>query len=1571
MAERSTCDMSRMRWTRLVLSWLVSVSLVLVTSRLEAQPPGPVENPAAPLTPQQRAALNHVLYRSPQMTAFITRAKGAIESGDLRNGLRMLQQILGDPRGAADRAAGGIAPSDSFAWSETGLKSQRREVLDIFESLTDEQLETYERTYGTLATEALQQAEASGDLTQLQEVVRRCWPTAAGAQAIDRLATRLLDRDQAETAARLWNGLANSRVHRFRVSESIFEKAAVAYLLAGKSEAAEAMLRQQEARYGVRPLSVADLERELTSRVPQIGGWPEEWTTPFGSSGHNTVSAGTTPWLEPQWSQPLNSSPSFEMLADWEKRQVANEVESVAGATTPIVANGLIVVRDFDGVRACDPATGRIVWRYDATLSLSQLADAVLSSRYLTSSWSIMEMAWVGNAAIGMVSSDGDRVFAVDWVEFSATAPATQKGARRYSGPTISALNRLVCLPTSAGTSEPASDGSPQRVEPLWVAGGTPTPSPTDQLGGHLFVGPPIVSGDSVFVIVESGRDKELKLARLDARTGQLQWMQTLGIVEQPTFSATDRLSRLSSCIPAIGEGIAVCPTDAGYLVGVDTVTGELLWMQTYFEMRLPSRFGSTILREADGAFVGYRDPPHIDDGRVVYLPRHSEELHCYGLQSGEELWHVPREDGQYVGAIRNGVACIVGKSTVRGVSLDDGRTLWKRRIGVTSGRGVLTDDGYLLPLKAGGVARIDLMTGKRQGSNIVPALLNRQFTRSMSTDDAQLPRSSQEVALARFGLVDESLDAELRPGNLLLHDRQVFSVGPHTITAFPQADSLLLDLRARRDSTQGPSVDPFQLACLELLLGHQAEGEDTLAELARQKQHPQRTKARWMLRNLILADLRRADDTLTAARFRVRVQQFQSLIDSPFDEQQLLFEKVRWEQRQGDRDAVLQLLAGLSQVQLQSFLPQDDGFESVVASSSLSRSLIRDALRIEADAGNNPLRDTMNRDLLAALRSNSLPEMRRFIELYGDSPQAARIRNRLADRLIQNGDVQAAELTLLPNLSLAERQEQAVAQILYITLLTQEQLDGEAGRALLDGLQNCRGVSIDHLRTDSLQSPLAVLAQRNRFTELESPVFDDFVAAFDRDRQAWSAYLDCQRPAWNVRQVVIRPRPFSAADPELVRLWTQTPRQLSLSDDKEFHLLHNGSYVNSWWKLVDRYAGIERGSIRVPSRPSIANAQAYRTIGHLVPVGAEASLTGISLLEYRNQAPLWQFSFPPTQTARETLEPGPSTPTVCVFQTRKHLIAVDPRNGNVLWRRSDLDMESGVTVDREFGLLGDDHVIVIFHRDQQSYTRLDALTGAILNTGKLASDFRYGRAVFGRKLYHRSTIDDKGQQFARIWDPLTETLELDEPINGRLLDEENGDELGLLDTNGRLRVYQMPDVRLLVDTDLGKSATQSVTTFKFFSDEERFYINLARPQPRRQQSAPRHYPVTNSLPSWPLDPGLLLAVDRVTGRIIWRRHVTHQSLLRLEQFDLPFFVGMSRVGQTNQAGSVQTLEVEVFDRATGETIGHERNLMSDRFVHYQLNDNRGTLKLHGLSSSIEIDFRVPPPGILLEQRPL
>ncbi|MBI1312149.1 PQQ-binding-like beta-propeller repeat protein [bacterium] len=1544
--------------------------LLAVAADASAQPVGPPDDQAGPLTPQQKAALNHVLFRSPQMTAFIVQAREAINRGDLQNGLRMLQQVLGDPRGAVDPAAGAMPPPDSFAWTEAGLKSHRREVLDIFESLTTEQLQFYERTYGPIAAETLARAEASGDLTQLQEVVRRCWPTAAGARAVDLLATRLLDQGQLESAARLWSELADSRMHRHRVTEVIFEKAAVAQVLAGNSDDAERMLQQLELRFGTRPVSLAALERELIPSLPRFDGEPADWGSPYGGPNHNAISAGTTPWLEAEWSTPLSSASPFDMLSNWEKKQIANEVDEIGTAVAPIVVNGQIVVRDLDGVRACDPATGRTMWRYDGTLTFPQLVTRILQTRYRTSPDSIMEQFWIGNPTIGMVTSDGERVFAIDWVDFSAVAPATQLRSRRFSGPTILATNRLVCLPASRPDSaNGASSGETVRVEPLWTLGGTPDPSPSDRLGGHLFVGPPLALGDSVFAIVESFRDKELKLIRVDARSGQLQWMQTLGIIEQPMYAASQPVRRMPSCIPAIARGIAVCPTDAGFLVGVDTVSGELLWMQTYFEMRLPSRFGSTILREAEEAFIGFPDPPHIERDRVVYLPRHSDDLHCYDLRSGNELWHVPRETDQYVAAIRDDVVAVVGSSGMRGVSLIDGHTLWQRRVGVPSGRGVQTEDGYLLPLKSGSVTQFDLKTGSPRGSSIVPTLLQRQLTRTQIADAAR-PLRPQEIARARFGLLDESISSELRPGNLLLHDRSVYSVGFETMTAFPQAGSLLLELHSRRGTTE--AVDLFQLACVELLLGNQTEGEATLVELAERSGHQQQNEARWMLRNLILSDLRRSDGRLSAAQFQRRVQQFESLIDSPFDEQQLLFERIRWEQKHGNQNSLLRVVAELPTLRLRSFIPQADGFDSVVSSSALSRSLIRETLLSSDSPASNPLRDVMNRELLAALRSDSVEELQRFIELYGDTPYAARVRNRLADHLMQRGDAQAAELTLLPNLQSAEEEQRAVSRILHIALLTQERLDSEAGRALLDYSQQSHGVSIKAVLTDGLQSPLSVLASGARLDAKAEPKFEDFVAAFDRGLQAWSAYLDMQPLARDVRQVVIRRQSRSMGDQDLVRLWSETPRQIAGPEGIEFSILHRGSYINDQWRLVDRYAGTERGTIRIASRPNFANAESYRSVGHFMPIGGQASLLGVSLLEYQNQSPLWQFAFPPLESSLESLEPGPSTPTVCVFQSRKHLIAVDPRQGDVLWRRSDLDLESGVYVDREEGLIGDDRVIVIFHRDQQSYTRFDALTGAVLNQGKLPLDFRFDKRLFGRKLFYISTTDTNSQRFVRVWDPLTETYELDEPFAVRLLHDATTDgELALLETDGRLRVYQMPKTQLILDTQLGQSALHTVTTLQFFSDRERFYVNLQRPRTRPSPRQDRHFPVTDSLPAQALEPGLLIAVNRRNGRVQWRREVTHKSLLRLERCHLPFFVGMSRVQVSNRQGTSQTLDLEVIDRRTGETLGQQHDLLSDRFVHYRLDRDHGILELHGLASRVDLDFRVPPRGILLEQQPL
>jgi outer membrane protein assembly factor BamB len=1544
----------------------VTVGIQTACCQTVAQLPAP---PNSQLTPQQKAALNHVMFRSPQLSAFISRAREAIRQDDLRNGLIMLQQVLGDPRGAIDVSAGAPAPPDSFAWSEYGPKSQRREVLEVFESLSGEQLQVYERMYGAVANEALQQAQASGNLVQLQEIVRRCWPTAAGALAVDRLATRLLDQGQPESAARLWSSLADSRVHRHRVSEAIFEKAAVAHLLAGDTQAAEAALQQLERRFGVRPNSLAALERELTARAPRINGGDADWSTPYGGLKHNSLSPGTTPWLEPEWSASLGGTSPFEMLDIWANGLIASEVERFGATVSPIVVNDLIVLRDLDGIRACDSRSGRIVWRFNGTLSVPQLAAKILGTRYRTSHKSIVELAWTGNPAISMLSSDGERVFAVDWTEFSAAAPAIQTRAQRYSGPTIEAANRLVCLPSSgAEVTDQATTGEPIRVEPLWTIGGSPAPTADDRLGGHLFVGPPMAFGDSVFAIVESVRDKELKLVRVDSLTGQIQWMQTLGIIEQPMFASSQRFRRTPSCIPAIARGIAVCPTDAGFLVGVDTVSGELLWLQTYFEMRLPSRFGSTVLREADDVYIGFADPPHIDQDRVVYLPRHSEELHCYDLRTGQELWHVPRGNDQYVAAIHRGVVAVAGKSGVRGVSLQDGSQLWQQRTGVPSGRGVLTEDGYLLPLKTGGIARIDLQTGTEQGSGVIPTLLKRRFAHSQSASDGTRPRPSQ-IAMDRFGLLDESIAPELRPGNLLLHDHRVFSVGPQTLTAFPQAGSLLLDLHGRRSSTQ--PVDLFQLASVELLMGNQKEGESLLTDLSRTPGHPQQLEARWMLRNLILADLRHPESNLSTVEFRNRVNQFEALIDSPFDEQQLLFERIRWERKNGNQAALLQTVALLPGLQLRSFLPQDNGFESVVSSTSLSRSLIRDTLDSSPANAPNPLRDAMNSSLLDALRTDSKADLERFIQLYGDTPYAARIRNRLADLLIQSGDAQAAELVLLPNLQSDNHEHRAVSQVLYITLLTLARFDSEAGRALQNYLEESRGVSISTLRADSLKSPQTVLTSASSFASLSAPKFEDFVAAFDRNLQPWSVYLDLQPAGRPIRQVAIRRLPWSEADPETIQRWSQTPRQIAGPSEIEFQILHSGSYVAGKWTLMDRYTGTERGTIRIPTRPNFANAASYRSVGHLMPVGGQSSLMGVSLLDYLNQGPLWHFSFPPTETAAESLEPGPSTPTVCVFQTRKHLIGVAPADGSVLWRRSDLDLESGVFVDREAGLLGDDRVIVMFHRDQQSYTRLDALTGAILNSASLPVNFRYGKRVFGRKLFHISTPDINAQQFARVWDPLTETYDLEEPFaGGRLHGASEADELALASPGGRLQVFQMPEATKIADTQIGPSALETSSSMQFFSDKQRFYVNLSRPGARPTTSRPRHYPVTDSLPAQPTEPGLLIAIDRKSGRVLWRREVTHKSLLKLQNCNLPFFVAVSRVQLTRQVGTVQTLDIEIIDRQTGETLGHRNDLLSDRLVHYRLDREHGTLQLHGLNSRIDLDFHVPPQGILLEQQP-
>src|SRR5207237_9798672 len=111
---------------------------------------------------------------------------------------------------------------------------------------------------------------------------------------------------------------------------------------------------------------------------------------------------------------------------------------------------------------------------------------------------------------------------------------------------------------------------------------------PNDPFADSHFLGVPISVGGKLYVLNEKNNgqpqgDSELRLVCLDPNTGNvLGPIQTLGNVLQQHRFTNDASRRINAVHLAYGEGILVCPTNAGEVLGVDLLSRSLAWAYPY-----------------------------------------------------------------------------------------------------------------------------------------------------------------------------------------------------------------------------------------------------------------------------------------------------------------------------------------------------------------------------------------------------------------------------------------------------------------------------------------------------------------------------------------------------------------------------------------------------------------------------------------------------------------------------------------------------------------------------------------------------------------------------------------------------------------------------------------------------------------------------------------------------------------------------------------------------------------------------------------------------------------------------
>ncbi len=473
----------------------------------------------------------------------LERARDAFEAGRTVEGVSYLQQVLD-------------GPADSFVTTSDGVSGAKRAAQEVLSDLPPVDRRLYESQQLAAGLAAFRQACETQDLNALRDVSRRYPSIEPGFRALDRLALIAFDRGDYGTAARLWCELIDDSRYRTQIAPASAARALIALRRTGQGEKAAEI----EVRLGDRILDVESRPANVASSK----------SLEIGSTGRpaTAIPGITAPAFPPQWRTALESTGNgLDEL--WSQNRAA-EARPIATPTAAVVVDQLIIVRGPHAITAFDKESGDVAWDYPmfGSAKASEMSAAVDLHEL-----SRFEENHAGNGVLGALSTDGERLYFIDRVpeQIQNVRVASRSPVPVYDQrPDGDSFNCLVAL------TIPQDETA--QLRPEWTLGGPSRSQESLALAEHYFFGPPVATGDHLLVVTE--RRQQLNLIAIDPDSGSPIWQQPLGYVPRPV--AGERPRAVTATQPAVCKGIAVCGTNAGFVVAVDIATGRLLWAYDY-----------------------------------------------------------------------------------------------------------------------------------------------------------------------------------------------------------------------------------------------------------------------------------------------------------------------------------------------------------------------------------------------------------------------------------------------------------------------------------------------------------------------------------------------------------------------------------------------------------------------------------------------------------------------------------------------------------------------------------------------------------------------------------------------------------------------------------------------------------------------------------------------------------------------------------------------------------------------------------------------------------------------------
>lgn len=729
--------------------------------------------------------------------------------------------------------------------------------------------------------------------------------------------------------------------------------------------------------------------------------------------------------------------------------------------------------------------------------------------------------------------------------------------------------------------------------------------------------------------------------------------------------------------------------------------------------------------------------------------------------------------------------------------------------------------------------------------------------------------------------------------GNLLFGDRQVVAAGPSGIESFPMFADIEREVAQRLADNPTDPVGLYRRAQLHV---SRSQAFAALADLRLALHQDQPASQSLDLRNLLfeiagreaLAQPDKVGDILPDL-LRLASNKDQKAIYY-----RLLAE---YHLTQSDYDQALAAVDAHDQLSNKS--PVVDKTDMVrMEKRTWSRAFLR-RLEAQAVAEKASLPKQLEQRLADA---NEFATLEQVAFLLGETSLGLQASLKLARMYLEAGRLSEAELVLL---QIADLEDSSTAQ----------------AAGLLAEISSRAGLKEDarHFQ-DLTQAPVG--SQDPSSTQLTSWNFDTVAATFERTR------------SYNRTQIIEVQKP--------VALPYFAKHSLSF-DFRDFQV-----------QITDRQTGTRQWYVPLPRSSNYKVSPSFAHLGHLAMFTQHDTLFAVSALERKL---LWERKLTPGTVRpsnlntsyvifsssdgrrRPPVDVGPCGPGFVVVRGINDLQVLDPRTGDLLWKRR--KVRKG---DEVFG----DHEVLFVVSADSSYVAHRTSDGEVLREGSFKSVLPFNVQTRGRNLlvYKR----DGDRQKAALWDAWTERERWTRhfPSSTRLC---SGDEdtLVLLQPDATLFVLDQNDGSVLLKDEV-RSEKDRPFSVHVFRDVQNLYVSVD------EQGSANVFPFNISNTNIETQPvnGVLRAYDRKTKDRLWEKKLEPTRIVTSPGTELPVLVAIrNEVLKRGQLGT----RVKILDKRTGETLHEEERPEYTPFSEFAYHGVEKWIELRAYNLRLRFDF--------------